>query len=431
MVATIVSACGETKQQPSGEANIVMDSEIFKQVQTEYDSIGSFYNGYAITKENGSYGIIDYKGKKILDNKYQTLELDSLTECYIAEYENSFGIITANGENKIPFIYSSLVRVTIDYNKPFDYIIASTKGKYGIIDDNNNVIVPFQFDEIKSCTAKGFAAIKNDYYGVCDWSGNVKLDFKYDYVCIFDDMSGNYRKNNKIGLIDSNFNLVTDCKFDDLKTVFVDGEWATDYEELMSLGKWGIYNSKTGAEIIHPIYDQLSMDCNEGLIWAQKGDKVGFIDLSGNTVIPFVYEDASSFSEGLAYVVKSHKGGFIDKSNKIIIPFQYTAWNDSEFSEGLAKMGVSLSGHSNPDIYGFIDKTGKFIIKPQFENIVSDFKYGYSVVMYQGKYGAINKLGEFIIPNLYDNYSFDDKCKIIIFMQDGKECRFDCNGNPI
>jgi hypothetical protein len=435
VVVASLCSCSGAKQGPSGDANSVMESQLFNEVQSEYDSIGNFFNGYAIVKKDGLYGIINHKGKSKVNEKYQHLELDTITECYIAELGNLFGTITANGKDKIPFMYNSLTLAT-NSKRSIDYYIASSKGKYGIIDENNNVIVQFLYDEIPFCTSKGFAAVKQGYYGVCDWSGNIVLDFKYDYICIFDDMPGNYRKNNKIGFIDSNLNIVTDCKFDEFQSIFVDGEWNTDYEELKILGKWGIYNGRTGEEMIPPQYDRLSMGCNENLIWAEKDGKVGFIDLSGKIIIPFAYENASDFSEGLAYVVKlgqggRPQGGFIDKSGKVIIPFQYTAWNDSEFSEGLAKMGVSRNGGSFPDIYGFIDKTGKFVIEPKFEDVNSDFKYGYSVVKYRGSYGVINKSGEFIVPNLYDDYSFENKGKVIILKQEGKVCKFDCNGNPL
>ncbi len=53
------------------------------------------------------------------------------------------------------------------------------------------------------------------------------------------------------------------------------------------------------------------------------------------------------------------KYGFIDKSGKVVIEPQF---DDAEpFSEGLAKV-------EKDDKYGFIDKSGKVVIEPQFDD---------------------------------------------------------------
>lgn len=59
--------------------------------------------------------------------------------------------------------------------------------------------------------------------------------------------------------------------------------------------------------------------------------------------------------------------------------------------------------------WGFIDKTGKVMIKPQFDNIISDgycpasdFSEGLNVVKVGGKYGYINEKGEFAINPQFD-----------------------------
>jgi len=63
------------------------------------------------------------------------------------------------------------------------------------------------------------------------------------------------------------------------------------------------------------------------------------------------------FHDGLAVIKVDNKWGYIDKTGKYIIePRFVTAWN---FSEGLAiaELGGKL---------GYIDRTGEFVIKPQF-----------------------------------------------------------------
>ena len=53
------------------------------------------------------------------------------------------------------------------------------------------------------------------------------------------------------------------------------------------------------------------------------------------------------------------KYGFIDKSGKVVIEPQFD--NVSAFSEGLAKV-------EKDDKWGFIDKNGKVVVEPQFDD---------------------------------------------------------------
>ncbi|EGQ2639350.1 WG repeat-containing protein, partial [Campylobacter coli] len=56
----------------------------------------------------------------------------------------------------------------------------------------------------------------------------------------------------------------------------------------------------------------------------------------------------------------NRRWGFIDRSGKFVIEPKFDdAWN---FNEGLA--GVELNGK-----WGFIDKSGKIVIEPKFDDI--------------------------------------------------------------
>jgi len=75
--------------------------------------------------------------------------------------------------------------------------------------------------------------------------------------------------------------------------------------------------------------------------------KYGFISLSGQFVIPPLFDFAWGFSEGLAPVWACEEAGFIDASGRFIIPPQFSSvrW----FRDGLA--GVELDGKR-----GFVGK---------------------------------------------------------------------------
>lgn len=96
-------------------------------------------------------------------------------------------------------------------------------------------------------------------------------------------------------------------------------------------------------------------------------------------------------SEGLVGVKKNGKWGFIDKTGKIIIEPQYHYV--ASFSEGLAV--VKQNGK-----YGFIDKTGKVVIPLQYDGVDS-FSEGLAVVRQNNKWGYIDTNGKTIIDLKY------------------------------
>ncbi|MHB8123062.1 MAG: WG repeat-containing protein [Desulfuromonadaceae bacterium] len=109
----------------------------------------------------------------------------------------------------------------------------------------------------------------------------------------------------------------------------------------------------------------------------------------------FIY--AGPFSKGLAAAYNEDQGGDIDKSGKLVIngaEFQVAR----PFSEGLA------AGKGKNEKYGFIDKTGKFVIQPHFFR-VGDFSEGLAAVVpveadWPGDLSYINQRGQIVIKSI-------------------------------
>lgn len=101
--------------------------------------------------------------------------------------------------------------------------------------------------------------------------------------------------------------------------------------------------------------------------------------------------EALDFSEGLAAVKIDQKWGFIDKTGATVIKPQYDdAW---PFCDGLAK--ISLNGK-----WGFIDTKGTLIIEPKFYE-VGNFGNGFAKVILNGKKCFIDKTGAVLnTPNV-------------------------------
>jgi hypothetical protein len=82
----------------------------------------------------------------------------------------------------------------------------------------------------------------------------------------------------------------------------------------------------------------------------------GYIDTSGQTVIPVRYSNARSFSEGLAAVQVDDRWGYIDTNGRMIIEERFgVAW---PFANGRARVQIGASGWD----WAYIDRAGKPVI---------------------------------------------------------------------
>jgi len=66
-------------------------------------------------------------------------------------------------------------------------------------------------------------------------------------------------------------------------------------------------------------------------------------------------------SDPLFVVIVNNKRGFIDKTGKIVIEPQFQGAGD--FSEGLASVAISDGGYKE----GYIDRTGKIVLEPKWD----------------------------------------------------------------
>jgi len=137
----------------------------------------------------------------------------------------------------------------------------------------------------------------------------------------------------------------------------------------------------------------IGLNFKEGLAKVSKylnnGFYSGFVNKTGELVVPCKWHGADDFSEGLAAVMDENRNyGYIDKTGKVVIPCK---WESAKpFSEGLAQ--VKEDGK-----YGYVDKTGTVIIPCKWEKAES-FSEGLAWVMDKGnyKYILINKQGKIV-----------------------------------
>lgn len=140
-------------------------------------------------------------------------------------------------------------------------------------------------------------------------------------------------------------------------------------------GWWGYRNAR-GEWVIKPQFDSAN-DFEYGRASVQRKGKWILIDHKGQEVAPPKYLQAKPHSEGLA-VAKGEGGrlGYVDTRGKWMFDDLPMLQEAHSFSGGLAR--VKMDGR-----FGFLDKAGKFALRPQFPE-ATDFKNGLARVMFEG-----------------------------------------------
>lgn len=115
------------------------------------------------------------------------------------------------------------------------------------------------------------------------------------------------------------------------------------------------------------------------------------------------YRKAWVFSEGLAAVMKEGKVGFIDAQNQVVIPFHFDysdkcrMWDLGYlFHDGLCVM-TNAEGS-----LGLIDKSGRWVVEPIYDEVWAPHTSGFRVVIVGGKFGVLDAQCNVVYPTEYD-----------------------------
>lgn len=249
-------------------------------------------------------------------------------------------------------------------------------GKWGFIDNDDELVVPLKYDEVKNYD-EGFAAVSvNNKWGFVNLAGREITPIKYDNVASFVNGFAEVEMNGKSGIVNDVGREIVPPKYD-----FV-SMFATELTRVSLDGKWGFVNKK-GEEVVPLKYDDAG-SFSFGPARVKLNEKWGFIDTNGKEIVPIKYDKARDFSLYRAAVRLDGKWGFVDNKGKLKIPLKYDAVND--FKD--ARAAVRLNGK-----WGFIDIDGRVTVPMQYDR-VEDFRNGEAKVFLNGKYYFVNRSGQ-------------------------------------
>ena len=319
-------------------------------------------------------------------------------------------------------------------------------GKVGYIDKTGRVVIQPKFDSVKPFS-EGMAAVQVGSFesglgkwGYIDQTGRLVIAPKF--VSAEDFSDGLALTNTEVGMWEAVYIDKTGKVAISPQQMFPGpndrphGWFTSSFHENLALiedhesgTKYGYINTH-GKIAITPQFDK-AYDFNEGLaqvlVFGQ-GVKTGLIDKSGRLVADPtdmctpLFAGELQFSEGYAAAKKDCFGswGFIDKSGQFVIEPRFAS--AGVFSEDLAIVGFEVPGATTDEPgsyfrgmqvfgdwgldyssnrYGYIHKSGVLVIRPQFEG-AGVFSEGLAAVKLHGKCGYIDKTGRLLISPRFD-----------------------------
>ena len=142
-------------------------------------------NKIIVKNTQNQYGIIDSTFQILIDFKYDNLEsIPCELEYLLYTHNGKKGVMDYAGKDLFNEVYED-VRYDIHYEQERDIFKVKKNGKWGVINFDNKILVPFEYDSIKflghwnRLKVKLWVVEKNAVFGVVDENNTIFVPFEY------------------------------------------------------------------------------------------------------------------------------------------------------------------------------------------------------------------------------------------------------------
>ena len=289
-------------------------------IKPTFDSVQTFYKGFARVVKNNKKGLINSNGEIVLKIKYKD----------IGYAEDSTIIVRKNKTDQF-FDLKLNKFIKGNFTEAFEFseglaAVQNNQKKWGFINKKGTLIIPFIYDEI---------------------------DYKFERDSIL------VEKNGK--------KIILNRKGEERDTNYSFKKRKENFSFLGSLGKLGVI-SKQGDTILKPIYQSIEYFWylrESKTFWYQKNNKYGIVDKKGDYLTKPIFDKIFRVSKKLFAIKVNDKWGFADNNGRLLINPKYHQVN--KFLNGYCTVRLDNK-------WGAIDEKGEWIIPPKFEHLGMEFR---------------------------------------------------------
>ncbi|MBC9934227.1 WG repeat-containing protein [Chitinophaga qingshengii] len=385
--------------------------KVFDKIESSFPPVDSISNEHIfssnthsmmIVRNNGKYGLVDDRGKWVLKPEYDKLELQN--NIYLNLYkQGKMTYADTWGKLLLPLQFE---KVGILDDHRFD---VKQQGKWGIYDaTQGKLVIPAIYDEF-------------DYCGGC----GLKSDYVYA------------KKGGKWGIVSSSGEVLIPFAFEHKHSMMRSDEWVCSFTQQ---GKEVVVNIPLKKVYAAPTYSQMEV-IGEGVLKAKKNGRFGLINVKGEQVLDFIYDNIEdpygSYASGpYLTVTKGGKTGIVTASGKVVVapsldedvicsddyiiaahdgmyniydstgkPLLQQNYNGIELMSSSGN--IPLFALKRQALYGFVNLSNGKVVTPAFHE-VGMVTYGKDKglvqVSYQGQSGLYKPDGTLLLPPKYRGY---------------------------
>ena len=310
---------------------------------------------YIICAENGKYGLIK-NDKKIIENDYQTLNYIESNSTITAIKGKKSGVLSMEGEILVPLEFNQI-------DVTGEYIYATTEEGYTKIFDSNgketNMKENLEIINIPNTDYKLYIETiegQTKYNIYINERKITKGEYTYiqylyeNYFIVADE-------NGKLGIIDENEKNIVEIKYNSIQKIegtnmiqTLDNStntteiYSKDMKKICEIQNATIERNKKYIKIYNDKkvkyiskeekeVNNIELFTKNNIFAKQQGNKWGFVDKNGNTIVDYIYEKVTEENQyGFAGIMKNGKWGVINNNGEVIVnPTYEIDYNDPIF----------------------------------------------------------------------------------------------------
>ncbi|MEO1259615.1 MAG: WG repeat-containing protein [Bacteroidota bacterium] len=308
-------------------------------------------------------------------------------------------IVEANRAESLRWGYiDTLGRVVIEpaYDFANDFVdsfaVNQKQGKWGVIDQNEKVVLPFEYNNIVSFHGNWKVGVKSPKRLVFNSNGYERVTKIYVRQGQFSENRCRVQMDNLWGYMDEEGNEVIPCQFVEARD-FSEGLAAVKKE-----GRWSFIDKAGNSPFVlkMPEGDISAVgDFSGGLAWVKVGYHYGYINQKGEVVIPFEFTKVFNFKFGVARAVFKGKTGLIDtKGNWRLKPQRF------EYVADFNRWGVAEAREKFNGLRCLVNAQGRVLTELKYRT-VGTFHEGFAKIGDGKFFGLIDTRGQEVLPVKY------------------------------
>lgn len=310
-----------------------------------FDIIGQFNEGIAVTVKNGKYGLVSKNGKIILDCIYKsTLPLSEGLSAVENENEEWF-FVNCQGDAVLLLDKAYYVATQVGFNCGLCAVMKwdnlSNRYLYGFVEKKGCEVIKCKYswvNDFNQKTGLAVAELENQGQFVINKLGQRQSDFfssieiADNFLVVYNNPKANFIENRITG----ERTFLPKVNPSDLMIGI--GEGLCSYVVNDKLVCFDIRYPDMRYSFKERIYYFYSHFSNGLLAVKTRGNGAGFIDTKCNIIIPLIYRNVKDFTCGLAAVQSQEtlKWGYINIKGEQVIDFKYD--EASQFNDDVASV---------------------------------------------------------------------------------------------